>query len=129
MKKFKVGDVVTSITGIGKVSKVTKDARYPIEVLYDDPEIGYGSFTEDGVRRIGEPVSLFLGKGVVSIAFTPDPEPVYEYQWLVKCHGHSSVFATEKFYKSEAELQASCKSDNVEVLERLDKFNAEVKEK
>ena len=126
MKKFKVGDVVTSITGIGKVSKVTKDARYPIEVLYDDPEIGYGSFTEDGVRRIGEPVSLFLGKGKVDVVFTPEPEPVYEYQWLVKCGGNKSVFATERFYKTEEELQAFCIS-NVQILERLDKYKREVK--
>ena len=71
-------------------------------------------------------IALFQGKGNVDITFTPEPEPVYEYQWLMKNHVDGTVFVTSQFFKSLRSLRNM--GNHIEILERLDKYKRISKE-
>jgi len=55
----------------------------------------------------------------------PKPEPVYEYQWLMKNHVDGTVFVTSQFFKSLRSLRSM--GNHIEILERLDKYKREAK--
>ena len=71
-----------------------------------------------------------LEKTLMQISIQSDnqePEPVYEYQWLIKNHDNGTVFVTSMFYKSYRDAIEYWIDGNV-ILERLDKYKREAKE-
>ena len=79
VKKFKVGEVVSSPNGVGNVLNINDDRRdlYPVQVIYADGRTI--SYTRDGRPHADyELVSLFHGEGTVKykMVFAPKPEPV-----------------------------------------------------
>jgi len=93
MKKFKVGDVVTSELGEGLVIYYLQCKDYPVQVRF----MGVNrveSYSNEGRLDEDAPITLFHGKGKVNVTFTPEPEPVYEYQWLIE-KGDEIICITE----------------------------------
>jgi len=125
-KEFKVGDVVTSEYGVSVVESNDKDGAYPVKVWFGTSI--YARYTYDGRDHKNAPISLFHGKGKVDITFTPNLEPVYEYQWLVD-HGPDQLIITRWHRTEEEVLSTFRKFSNypLVIVERLDKYKREVK--
>ena len=100
MKEFKVGDVVTSLSGVGVIEEVTDTGM--VCVLFENGS--NEDFELDGKMFPREPVALFHGKGKVDITFTP--EPVYEYMWRVDYENgwirHTGYYKTKKEARKHA---------------------------
>jgi len=124
MKKFKVGDVVTSELGEGLVIYYLQGKDYPVQVRF----MGVNrveSYSNEGRLDEDAPITLFHGKGKVNVTFTPETEPVYEYQWLVR-YKDGSILTTD-YFKTEEDVILGWTNTPV-ILERLDKYKREVKE-
>ena len=130
VKKFKVGEVVSSPNGVGNVLNINDDRRdlYPVQVIYADGRTI--SYTRDGRPHADyELVSLFHGEGTVEykMVFAPKQEPkpelVYEYQWLIKFDG--CLVGTTRYHTTEQEARKKYHGYEVQFLERLDKYKRE----
>jgi len=122
-KEFEVDEVVTSELGVCRVTENARLGMLPVEVFFKNG--AYAEYTADGRLSEESPISLFHGKGKVDITFTPDHEPVYEYQWLLKYK--VGVVDTSAFYKTEGEMLDDYSDHEVEFFERLDKYRREAK--
>jgi hypothetical protein len=81
---FKVGDKVSHpMWGNGEVNEVDDFYSYPVQVTFKNGSLH--RFSKEGKWTYNDiATSLYHGHGTFEIVFRPEPEPVYEWQWLVK---------------------------------------------
>lgn len=105
---FKVGDKVSHpIWGNGVITEVDDFYTYPVAVSFKNRSLD--RFSREGRWKDTDIApSLYHGHGTFEINFTPEPEPVYEWQWEyfgVPSCGGERLYIT-KHYKSEKDMMA-----------------------
>jgi hypothetical protein len=128
-KEFKVGDPVTCIlNGKGVVINIRESQIYfPVVVEFQSGQ--KDAYTPEGRQfKLDSVPSLHHGHGIFEIKFTPDPEPVYEWQWKMR-HKYDGFIQYTGHYKKESDILKAwpyC-MDNWEIVERDESTKREVK--
>lgn len=127
-KEFKKGDKVSHpMWGNGVVIEIDEYLIYPVRVEFKDGQTR--PFTTDGKYfRSDNAPSLYHGHGTYEIKFTPEPEPVFEWQWLKVSTGGKSWYETTAYYKNEEVAKDSVEMSGYwKVLNRIEESKREVK--
>jgi hypothetical protein len=126
-KEFKVGDPVTCILkGKGVVTNIREPQKYfPVVVEFQSGQ--KDAYTPEGRQfKLDSVSTLHHGHGIFEIKFTPDPEPVYEWQWKIR-NVHTGRLHYTGFNQSEEQMREIWEPENYEIVERDESTKREVK--
>lgn len=126
-KEFKVGDKVSHpMWGNGVVEDMSQSpCEFPISVRFESGDRRI--FTTEGKYLDGDSAPfLYHGHGTFEIKFTPDPEPVYEWQWRMRDKRDGRLAYTQH-YKTETTMRGNWREEYWEIVERDESTKREVK--
>jgi hypothetical protein len=127
-KYFKVGDKVSHpMWGIGVVIGIDVVLIYPVIVKFD--AVQPKKFSSDGKYFMEDIApSLYHGHGTFEIKFTPEPEPVFEWQWKVRRKTDGQLRYTSHYCSEGDMLNLGAWVPEVwEIVERDESTKREVK--